>query len=225
MKREEILRKFTWVLRKFMQFLFIASFVFLLLLFTFPIFVYYNYRRFVYVDTESVELTDIAIVFGASAYSLEEASPPLQERLETAAKIYKGGKIKKIIVSGNKESPFYNEPLTMVNTLVKLGVDGNDIVEDFAGYRTYDTCVRAKKVFGVNKALLISQGYHLPRAIFICKSVGIDATGVYSSGDFSTYYNRWYSIREILAIYNAFVDIYITPPPVVIESPQPITID
>jgi vancomycin permeability regulator SanA len=212
------------IFTRMIQIIFIASFVTLVLLVTFPLFVYYEYRQKIYIDVSAVEQHDIAIVFGAAAYGVDLPSPPLKDRLDVAAALYKDGKIKKIIVSGDNSSEYYNEPLTMFNTLVKLDVNAEDIIQDPAGFRTYDTCVRAKKVFGVNQALLISQGYHLPRALFTCHSVGIDAAGIYSTGDFSTYYNRWYSLREILAMYNAFVDIFISPPAVVISEPRPIDI-
>lgn len=213
------------VLQRMIQIILIASFFTLVLIVTFPLFVYYEYRQKIYVDSDSVEQHDIAIVFGAAAYGLDLPSPPLKDRLEIAAKLYHDGKIKKIIVSGDNSSEYYNEPLTMFNTLVKLEVNEKDIVQDPAGFRTYDTCVRAKKIFGVDKALLVSQGYHLPRAIFTCQAVGIEATGIYSTGDFSTYYNRWYSVREILAIYNAFADIYLSPPQVVLGEPTPIDVN
>ena len=212
---------FKWVFRIVAS----ISISFMVFLILFPVFVYYNYRRHIYIDKDAVQETDIAIVFGASAYGLDTPSPPLKDRLETAAYLYNNGKIKKILVSGDNSSQYYNEPIVMLNTLMKLGVKGADIIPDYAGFRTYDTCLRAKKIFGVNKALLISQGYHLPRAIFICDAIGIDATGIYSSGTFSTFYNRWYSIREILAMYSAFIDVFLVQPPVVLGKPEPIVIN
>lgn len=193
----------------------------ILLFIVFPGYVYYNYRQYVYVDQSSVQNEKVAIVFGASTYGIDEPSPPLKERIETAAELYLAQKVKKIIVSGNAEE-FYNEPETMKNTLVKLGIPESYIILDKYGFRTYDTCYRAKNVYKIDKALLISQGYHLPRAIFTCRSLGIEATGVYTKGTFSTFYSRWYTVREILAIYAAFKDVYIDPPKLSNLTPTPI---
>jgi vancomycin permeability regulator SanA len=198
---------------------------FLIVVTSIPVFIYYNYRRFIYVDTASVLETDVAIVFGAAAYNQDTPSAPLKDRLETAYELYKNKKIKKLLLTGDNSTEFYNEPLTMKNSLIKMGVAENDVILDYAGFRTYDSCVRAKQIFKVDKALLISQGYHLPRALFTCKAVGIDATGVYSSGFFSTYYNRYYSVREIFAMYKAVIDVYIMPAPVVLGKEEPIKLN
>lgn len=177
-----------------------------------PPMLYYYYRRFIYTSTDVVPKEKSAVlVLGASVLSNETPSSALQERLDVAADLYKQDKVSSIIVSGaSDENGFYNEPKAMKASLQKSGVPEALIVEDSEGNRTYESCYRAKHTFEMNNLIVISQGYHLPRALFLCRSLGVDATGVFSVGAFSTYYNRWYTVREVLAMYVAVWDIITT---------------
>jgi vancomycin permeability regulator SanA len=92
-----------------------------------------------------------------------------------------------------------------------LDVEPEDVVRDFAGLRTYDTCARAKDIWSIDKAILISQGYHLSRAIFTCNQLGIQSTG-YSATQYEYAGEDYYKLREILAIHKAVLDVFIIHP-------------
>lgn len=98
-------------------------------------------------------------------------------RMEAAAELYRTGKIDKILISGDNRHKNYNEPAAMRNALIELGVPDSVIVLDYAGFRTYDSMVRAKKVFGQDRLTVISQSWHNQRALYIAHRVGVEAIG------------------------------------------------
>lgn len=120
----------------------------------------------------------VAIVLGAAVYGPSDPSPWLKYRLETAAGLYSSGRVDAILVSGDNGRVGYDEPTAMRDYLVSQGVPSEAIALDYAGFDTYDTCVRARSIFGIDKALLVSQSFHLGRAVAVCRSVGVDAYGV-----------------------------------------------
>ncbi len=176
-----------------------------------PPLIVYSGKYKIYTDIAHVKETRIAIVFGAGVNDNYEPSDMLEDRLLTALELYENDKIEKILVSGDNRTSHYNEPQVMYEYLLEKGVDEDDIVRDYAGRRTYDTCYRANKIFGVNEAILISQGYHLPRAIFLCEQFSISSTG-YSATRRPYFYSRVYKSREILALYKSVLDVYILKP-------------
>lgn len=119
----------------------------------------------------------VAIVFGAGLRPDGSPSPALQGRLDDAAALYRRGTVRVLLVSGDNGTAAHDEPTAMREYLVAQGVPAAKVVRDFAGFDTWDTCVRAKKIFGVDRALVVTQQYHLPRAIFLCRQAGIDADG------------------------------------------------
>lgn len=141
----------------------------------------------------------VAIVFGAGLDASGVPMPYLSARLDLAAQLYRTGRVKVILVSGDNRRADYNEPDAMRAWLVDAGVPADRVVSDYAGRDTYSTCVRAKRIFGVDAAVLVSQAYHLPRALAACRSVGIDAWGVGDSSVDSTKEWRGYAVREIPA--------------------------
>lgn len=121
----------------------------------------------------------VAIVLGAQVYPSGDPSPWLAYRLDAAAQLYRDGKVDAILVSGDNGDTHYNEPEAMRRYLVERdGVPTEAIALDYAGFDTHATCVRAKKVFGVDRALMVSQDYHVPRAVALCRAAGVDADGV-----------------------------------------------
>jgi vancomycin permeability regulator SanA len=126
----------------------------------------------------TVDAQPVAIVFGAATYSDGTPSPFLAARLDLAKQLYSAGKVRAILVSGDNRRADYNEPDAMRGYLIKAGVPAAKVVADYAGFDTYATCVRAKKIFGASAAILATQSYHLPRAITTCRAVGVDAWGV-----------------------------------------------
>jgi SanA protein len=165
----------------------------------------------------------VAIVFGAGLNRDGSPTSVLRHRVTTAANLYFAGKVKKLLMSGDNRTLEYNEPASMYEYAVNLGVPAEDIVLDYAGRRTYDTCYRANYIFGVDKAILVTQNFHLPRALFICNSLNVESTGV--SADLRDYRRlallSW-NIREIPASLMALIDVWFRHPLPVLGEKEPI---
>lgn len=164
----------------------------------------------------------VAIVFGAGL--LRDGSPTavLRDRVQRAADLYFAGKVEKLLMSGDNRFVEYNEPEAMRRYALELGVPEAAIVLDYAGRRTYDTCYRAKAIFGVDAAILVTQEFHLPRAIFLCNMLGVDGVGV--SADLQPYRLSslaFWNLRELPATLSAFLDVTTRPLPV-LGQPEPI---
>ena len=117
-------------------------------------------------------------MLGAGVFSDGEPSPILEGRLETALALFRGGQVGWILVSGDNRAHNYNEPQAMRKWLIKRGVPVNRVVSDYAGRRTYDSLKRAQAVFGVGRAVLVTSDFHMPRALFLAKAMGLEAVGV-----------------------------------------------
>ena len=149
-----------------------------------------------------------AIVFGAGIHKDGTPTSVLKDRVFTASQLYFSGKTDKLLMSGTKHQSGYNEPLAMFNYACSLGVPEKDIILDFEGLRTYDTCFRAKHFLGIQEALLVTQRFHLPRAILISNMMGINCVGIIS--DRRRYHPvdaLFWKLREIPATIVAIVDI------------------
>jgi SanA protein len=165
----------------------------------------------------------VAIVFGAGLTRTGQPTPVLYDRVATAADLYRLGKVDKLLLSGDNRFLNYNEPGAMRQAALTLGVPDAALVLDYAGRSTYDTCYRAKAIFGVTRATLVTQNFHLPRALLLCEALGIQATGV--SADRRDYWLNslaWWNLRETLATANALVELFITRPKPVLGDPLPI---
>lgn len=127
---------------------------------------------------DGVPARPVAIVFGAEVYANGSPSPMLADRVAGGAKLYREGKVKALLLTGDNHISTYNEPEAMRQYALQLGVPYTAIVLDYAGFRTYDSCYRARDIFKVTKAILVSQEFHLDRALMICNSLGIDSVGV-----------------------------------------------
>lgn len=136
--------------------------------------------------------------------------PLLKDRLETASRLLEQGKVRKLILSGDNRFNHYNEPQVMKNYLVReKGVDPEKLQLDNAGRSTYETCERAKEIFDLDTTILISESTHLPRAIYLCRSFGIEAYGHKSDGQSSAGLRIGQNFREIMARTKATLNIYI----------------
>lgn len=131
-----------------------------------------------------------------------------QYRIVAAAELYKNGKCKKIIVSGDNATMYYNEPMTMKRDLVKMGVKEDDIVCDYAGFRTLDSIVRFEKIFGQKEGVVVSQKFHNTRAVYIGRSYGIDLHG-YNAKDVAIYYGFKTKLREVLSKVMCVLDVHL----------------
>lgn len=127
---------------------------------------------------DRVPATPIGVVFGALVYSDGTPSTFLRARLDLARHLYQSGKIGSILVTGDHAAEFSDETAAMKRYLVDHGVPPDVIIEDRYGFDTYDSVVRARDVFGVSRATMITQSYHLPRAVGTARAVGLDAVGV-----------------------------------------------
>jgi len=125
---------------------------------------------------------DVTLVLGAGLTPSGRPSPYLAARLDVAKALLDAGKTQVILVSGDNRTEDYDEPTAMRDYLVGQGVPAWRIVLDFAGRDTYDSCARAQRIFGVDQLLVVSQGYHVPRAVATCRALGLDAEAV---GDWS----------------------------------------
>jgi SanA protein len=165
----------------------------------------------------------VAIIFGAGLWRDGTATPVLRDRVQTAANLYLAGKVEKLLMSGDNRFVDYNEPAVMRDVALSLGVPNEDIVLDYAGRRTYDTCYRAKAIFGVTEAILVTQSFHLPRAIYSCNRLGVDSLGV--NADLRVYRRSsmlYWNMRELLATVAALWDLNISHPVPVLGEPEPI---
>lgn len=153
----------------------------------------------------------VAVVFGAGLWD-GEPSPYLAHRLDTAARLYDAGRVRAVLVTGDNSTHDYDEPDAMRRYLTARGVPGRKIVSDYAGFDTWDSCSRAHRIFGVDRALLVSQGFHIRRALALCGAAGIDAYGV---GATDTHDATWYygGVREIFAAGKAAADAALRPDP------------
>jgi SanA protein len=175
---------------------------------------------------ESAPYDGIAIVFGAGLRRDGTPTAILRDRVETAASLYFSGKVKRLLMSGDSQHEGYDEPEAMRQFAVSLGIPNEAISLDFAGNRTYDTCYRAKAVFGVKSALLVTQKFHLPRALFLCNALGLNALGVEANN-----HRFWrgsmlvWNVREQLATVGAFLDVYVSNPTPVSGKSEPLYVD
>ena len=120
----------------------------------------------------------VAIVLGAAVHADGQPSPWLAHRLDAAADLYTSGRVEAILVSGDNRRAGYDEPTVMRRYLLSQGIPDQAIAVDYAGFDTYDTCVRAHRIFGVTRAIIVTQDFHEPRAVAICRAVGVDVEGV-----------------------------------------------
>jgi SanA protein len=175
------------------------------------------------VDLDEAHFEKIAIVFGAGLRRDGTPTAILRDRIKTAVDLYQSGKVEKILMSGDNREIGYNEPAAMMNYAVQLGVPEDMIVLDYAGRRTYDTCYRAKHIFGLTDAILVTQSFHLPRAIYTCNALGMKAIGVIANNQ--TYRKSslfYWNVRELFATLTALWDVHISHPVPILGEKEPI---
>ncbi|OIK04482.1 SanA/YdcF family protein [Streptomyces monashensis] len=153
----------------------------------------------------------IAVVFGAGLWN-GEPSPYLAHRLDAAAALYRAGRVKVVLVTGDNSRTDYDEPDAMRAYLSRHGVPAGRVVRDYAGFDTWDSCVRARKIFGVDRAVLISQNFHIRRAVALCEAAGVTSygVGVAENHDVTWYYG---GTREVFAAGKAVLDAVFRPDP------------
>ncbi len=151
-----------------------------------------------------------AVIFGAGLKSPGQVSSILAGRLDGALALYKAKKVTKLLLSGDNIDKTYDEVIAMENYVIAKGVPKSDIIEDRKGVSTYDTCYRLNHTFSLTKAVLVTNEYHMPRALYTCKKLGVDVVGLATPNyDGYEYTNNQ---RESLAKVKMFIDLYIASP-------------
>ena len=140
-------------------------------------------RSYLFSDIDSLPSNKVGIILGTSKYSRTGGfNDHYRLRINAAYKLFMTGKIDYILISGDNATPYYNEPNTIRNDLLRLGVPAERIYRDYAGFRTLDSVIRAIDVFKLNEFTIISQAYHNKRALFIARSRGANAVA-FNAGD------------------------------------------
>lgn len=173
-------------------------------------------------SADDVDPAPVAIVLGAGLRPDGTPSVFLARRLARAAELFAAGSVEVVLVSGDSSRKDYDEPTAMRDWLVANGVPDDKVVRDFAGLDTHDTCVRARQVFGVEAAVVVSQDYHVRRAAFSCAAAGIavQASGV-SAESVEPAKAVMYRVREVPASWKAALDAVVRRNPVHLGEPEP----
>jgi len=170
-------------------------------------------EEFTFSTIEQIPTSKVGVVLGTSKF-LQNGYINLyyKYRLNAAFELFSNNKIQFILISGDNSTMEYDEPSTFKNDLIALGVPAEKIYLDYAGFRTLDSMVRAKEIFGLNEFVVISQKFHNQRAVYIAKNKGINAVG-YNAKDVSSRYGFKTMLREKLARVKMFVDVLINKQP------------
>lgn len=185
-------------------------------------------RHYTYDDVDAVPYNRVALVLGTSKYLIGgNPNHYFNYRIKAAAELYNNGKVDYILVSGDNATVQYNEPRQMRRALIQAGIPASAIYSDYAGFRTLDSIVRAKEVFGQARFTVVSQAFHNERAIFIARHFGIDAVG-FNAIDPSAYQGIRTRVREVFARLMGLLDLYVLDKgpkflgePIIIGAPVP----
>lgn len=171
-------------------------------------------RNLRFSDPEQVPAKPVAIVFGAAVYRNGKLSPMLAARVQQAAEAYRFGRVQKILMTGDNSRTDYDEVTAMKRYAITLGVPAEIIHLDYAGFSTYESCYRAREIFGVREAIVITQGYHLARAVYTCVHLGMDIVGLETDdrGVYSAATMQRHELREVFATAKALWDLHLRKP-------------
>lgn len=186
-------------------------------------YVYFSSKRFIYNELEQVPQCYTALILGAKVHRDGAPSNFLADRLEMGIKAYKSGKIKRFLLSGDHGTKNYDEVNNMKKYLLEKGIDTNDIFLDHAGFDTFNSIKRAKEIFEVKDVIIVSQEFHLPRALYIARYCGLNAYGI--SADKQNYGSVMFKLklRERFALIKAFFETIFDMEPKFLGEKIPIT--
>ncbi len=163
----------------------------------------------IYSDIAALPQNDVALVLGSSrTVGGRWKNPFFEGRMNTAARLFKDGKVRHLLVSGDNSRVGYDEPTWMRDALIERGVPESAITLDYAGFRTLDSMARAKAVFGLQKFTIVTDGFHQPRAVFLAKTMGLDAVG-FTSEQVPSRFSKKTRLREYAARTGAWLDVYV----------------
>ena len=195
-------------MKKFLKWFSIAVLGFITVMGVCNYWVIYSTRQQLYKDISNLPFRKVGIVLGANKSWRGEENPFFKYRMEAAAALLKAGKIKHIIVSGDNHVSSYDEPKDMKDALLKLGVPDSCITLDYAGFRTFDSMIRCKEVFGQDSVTVISQKFHNQRALFIANYYNMQAIA-FNAKDVSENFAPGTQLREWFARCKAVLDLYV----------------
>ncbi len=178
--------------------------------------------NYIYSEVDKLPHAQVAVIPGAAILISGDISPVLRDREDMAINIYKKGLVQKILVTGDNSSLTYNEVNPMRNYLLKNGIPDKDIFLDYAGFDTYSSMYRARDVFMVESMIVVSQSFHLPRAVYIARSLGITAYGIVA--DRGSYLLR-NDVRELFGDVKALANLIFDRQPKYLGNQIPITGD
>ena len=210
-------------MREIIKYIAIVLIIAIIIVMVINFYVKFSTRKQIIQKDEYSKLEDIdcIIVLGAGIWG-DKPSPMLQDRLLQAIELYKNNVSAKIIMSGDHGREEYDEVNTMKNFAIEHGVPSEDIFMDHAGFSSYESMYRAKEIFGAKKVVIVTQKYHLYRAIYIANSLGLEAYGVNS--DPRQYVGAMYrEAREILARNKDFIKCIFKPEPTYLGETIPVS--
>lgn len=179
-------------------------------------------RGYIYQDAADVPIAEVALIPGAAIFTDGALSSIFKDRADTAIRLYEAGKVSKILVSGDNSTDSHNEVNPVRLYLISKGIPDQDIFLDHAGFDTYSTMYRARDIFGVSSVVIVTQSFHLPRAVFIARRLGMQAYGVNADIGHILFRN---SVREVLADEKAVLDLLFNRKPKYLGEKIPITGD
>lgn len=167
-------------------------------------------RQFVFTDKAALPQNDVALVLGTGKLlrGSGRINPHFRKRIEAAAELYHAGKVKHLLLSGDNHIAGYDEPTDMAEALLALDVPPSAMTLDYAGFRTLDSVVRAKKVFGQSQVTIVTDDFHAARSVFLARHEGLDAVA-YCSAKVSTRFSARSRVREVGARVKAALDVYV----------------
>jgi len=180
-------------------------------------------KQYILTEEEAADLTDVdcILVLGCRVYKDGTASPMLADRVKVGIRMYETGVTDRLLMSGDHSTDYYDEVGTMKNLAIEAGIEADNIFCDHAGFSTYESMYRAKEIFQVKKMIIVTQGYHLVRAVYDARKLGIEAYGV--SADERSYAGQsMRDLREIVARAKDFVYCIFKPEPTYMGDVIPI---
>ncbi len=162
----------------------------------------------IYEDLRDIPNEPVGLVLGTSPTLHGARNPFFERRMDAGARLYKAGKVRKLLVSGDNGTPYYDEPDAMRKALLDRGIPEKDIVLDYAGFRTLDSVVRAQSVFGMNRFTIVTDDFHLPRALYIAAEKHLDAVG-YQTAPLPRSVSPWTYVREMGARSLVWIDLHV----------------
>jgi SanA protein len=209
---------------KYLKLFLIFCLISVIVIVSINLFIVTKSKQFIYKKESDLPKCYTAIVLGALVSKSGYLSDFLQDRLDVAIQLYKNRKISRFLLSGDHGHANYDEVNSMKAYLIKNGINTNDIFLDHAGFDTYNTMVRANEIFQVNDAIIVTQEFHLSRAIYIARQKGLIAYGICADKREYSSINRL-RIRELIANLKALYEIAINKKPKFMGSSIPITGD